>query len=453
VLRSLALWTVLGLVANAVTGCASNAGDGSNVAGTVLPAAPPVAAKAPAKSKTPITHIVIMVQENRSFDDFFARYPGADGATSGKMSTGKTILLTQSDIYGYDVNHDYTDFLTAYDHGKMDGFDKLGWGAPGLAGTYPYQYVNPQEIAPYWDLAETYVLADHMFQTQAGGSFTAHQDIIAGGTPVMPHFWEIGYPSSYIWGCDAYAGTTTSLVDDKGKEYPNAGPFPCFTYPTMRDLLDAKNIRWKYYVPAFAPRTIGAMWNAFDAIYNVRYGSEWNNNISSPETNVLTDISRGKLPQVAWVIPDAYNSDHPQAGSDTGPSWIAQVVNALGTSKYWKSTAIIIIWDDWGGFYDHVKPKQIGYGSFGFRVPALFVSPYARKAYVSHTPYEFGSILRFVEDNWGLPRLGTSDSRATSIGDSFDFTAAPRSFSKIPAKYSRSYFLHQKPSNKPVDNE
>ena len=184
----------------------------------------------------------------------------------------------------------------------------------------------------------------------------------------------------------------------------------------------------------------------------------------SPETTVLTDIPAGKLPAVSWVIPDLINSDHPGSGGKTGPSWVASVVNAVGSSQYWNSTAIVILWDDWGGWYDDAVPPQLDFRGLGLRVPCIIVSPYARMAspqqpgYVSHTQYEFGSILAFVEQTFGLPvlgppSLGYTDSRATSIADSFDFQQKPRAFKHIAAPMSIQYFLHQAHSGLPPDDD
>ncbi len=227
-----------------------------------------------------------------------------------------------------------------------------------------------------------------------------------------------------------------------------------FSYSTLRDVLDAKQISWKYYTPSIHSSLAGAYWNAFDAIKAVRYGSEWNSNIRSPEKRVFGDITAGRLASVSWVIPDGIDSDHSGfANHDEGPSWVAQVVNAIGESQYWNSTAIIIVWDDWGGWYDHVPPPQLDYTGLGFRVPMLVVSPWARHGVVSHTQYEFGSIIKFVEDVYGLPSLGTTDVRATSIEDAFDFSQSPSKFAPISAKYSKSFFEHQPPSNEPPDND
>jgi len=463
IVRALCAWlAVCGLV-----GCASFAANGSGDA--TPPQSAPMAAGS-ASSSQYVQHVVIVIQENRSFDNLFATFPGADGATSGKMSTGKTVKLAVSDLKSpCDFGHSRSGFLKAYDKGKMDGFNLEGGSkkCPGQAGRRPYQYVNPTQIAPYWDIAGQYVLGDHMFQTQGSGSFTSHQDLIAGGTRINQQESLVDFPSKAPWGCDAPSGTTTSLVKTNGSEPAprklvylyHKGPFPCLSYATMRDLLDAKGVSWKYYSPPVVNGT-GGLWNGFEAIAAVRNGSEWGTNVVSPETKIFDDISGGTLPSVSWIVPDDGNSDHPGTASDKGPSWVASVVNAIGQSQYWPTTAIVVVWDDWGGFYDHVPPPFFdNYGGLGFRVPMLIVSPYAREtsptqaSYVSHTQYEFGSILKFVEDTFGLGRLYTTDSRSSSIVDSFDFTQSPRTFSTIPSQYSARYFRRQPPSYEPVDSE
>jgi Phosphoesterase family len=224
-------------------------------------------------------------------------------------------------------------------------------------------------------------------------------------------------------------------------------------------LLDAKSVSWKYYTPEIA--TSGAVWDAFDVIAPVRYGSEWGTNVNWPPTNIFNDISGGTLAAVSWVIPDARNSDHPGKGADTGPSWVASIVNAIGQSSYWDSCAIIVVWDDWGGFYDPVAPPlpRDDQGGPGLRVPMILISPYARESslsqpgYISNTDYEFGTIVRFIEDTFDLGRLGTTDGSVNSMDDMFDFYQPPRAFTTIDAKYSKSYFMHQKPSQEPVDDE
>ncbi len=403
-----------------------------------------------------IQHVVIVIQENRSFDNLFATFPHADGATKGLTHTGQSITLKARKLESTLVlNNSHLAFNLDYDNGKMDGFDLVY--VNGHQCTCAYQYVKPSTIKPYWQMAKQYVLADHMFTSQSSGSFTGHQDLIRGGADISSHESIIDFPTSEPWGCDAPPGTTTTLLTDTGDYEKGAGPYPCLTYATLRDLLDAKSVSWKYYTPKLTDHG-GNIWNAYEAISAVRNGSEWTTNISSPETNIFGDITAGTLPAVSWVVPDGQNSDHPAQQAwgikkDTGPSWVASIVNAVGASPYWSSTAVVVTWDDWGGWYDHEPPPQLDYTGLGFRVPMIVVSPYAKTGYVSHTQYEFGSILKFVEDAFALGRLGTTDVRATSIADSFNFKQMPRAFSHIDAKYSKAFFERQRPSNIPVDTQ
>ncbi|HVN69037.1 MAG TPA: alkaline phosphatase family protein [Candidatus Binatia bacterium] len=431
-----------------------------------------------------IKHIILIVQENRTFDDFFSSFPGANGTAYGCMKPPSSSLHPMHRHRGSsgcpsgdqevplqevnltepcDFSHGYHGFLKNLDGGLMDGFG-LGGGACHGDSTAAYQYVNPAQIQPYWAIANQWVLGDNMFQTQGSGSFTAHQDLIAGGTMLNPEMTIslVDNPTHTPWGCDAPPGTKTDELKASKKhlQYRHfKGPFPCLTYSTMRDLLDAQSVSWKYYTPPVKGGE-GVLWDGFDAINAVRYGPEWGTNVTWPETNIFNDISDNQLPSVSWVIPDAPNSDHPAKGTDTGPSWVASLVNAIGESPYWSSSAIVVVWDDWGGFYDHVPPPfQDQWGGLGFRVPMLVISPYAvmgtnsQGGYISHTQYEFGSILRFMEDTFALGSLGKTDARATSIVDCFDFTQSPRSFVEIPSSHSREYFLRQKPSYLPVDDE
>ena len=186
----------------------------------------------------------------------------------------------------------------------------------------------------------------------------------------------------------------------------------------------------------------------------MRHGSQWKTNVTSSDKAFFDDLAGGKLAAVSWIVPDKTNSDHPGNHSDSGPSWVASVVNAVGKSTYWKTSAVLVVWDDWGGLYDPAAPPFRDHsGGLGFRVPLIVVSPYARTKYVSHTQYEFGSIVRFIEDNWSLGRLNTTDVRATSIADCFDFTQSPRKFVLVAARYSRRFFDRQAPSYEPVDDE
>ncbi|MBV9717963.1 MAG: hypothetical protein JOZ77_01470 [Candidatus Eremiobacteraeota bacterium] len=466
-------------------------------------------------ASTPISHVIVVIQENRSFDNLFSTFNGANGTTVGgaePMSSPvasfcanqsppqpvitypTTVPLTEVDLQGngFPGNFDHNqDLAHDYRHGYLldcdsaanqpnasnpcrnDGFDLSYSGANGSGSgsghptcTYTYQYVNPSDIQPYWTLAQQYVLADNAFQTQGSESFTAHQALIAGGTQINATSSIIDDPSYFPWGCDARSpgptneGTVTNLLTIYGQYEGFKGPFPCLTYPngTIRDKLDGAGVSWKFYAdkvyPWYSKGNDGpGIWSAFDAIQNVRYSKEWGTKVTFKDTKIFADIQDGRLPAVSWVTPDAANSDHPAEGKDTGPSWVASIVNAVGTSKYWKSCAIVVLWDDWGGYYDHVTPPFYDdQGGLGFRFPMIIISPYVQP-HVEHTQYETTSVLRFIENNWGLGTLGQEDKRATSIGTAFNFSQSPRPFQTIPAKYSRRFFLDQKPSGVPPDSE
>lgn len=198
--------------------------------------------------------------------------------------------------------------------------------------------------------------------------------------------------------------------------------------------MDPSNISWKYYAPA--PKRVAGGWNAFSAIQAVAENpGEWKAHISSPETNVLKDVANGTLPAMSWVIPSIENSDIPGDPHAGGPAWVASVVNAIGQSQYWDSTAIVIVWDQWAGFYDPIPPpNRDNQGGPGLRVPMLVVSPYTPQGYVSHTVYGFGSIVRFVEETFGLKPLGTTDVTSNSMESMFDFKQSPRPFQQIPSR-------------------
>jgi phospholipase C len=412
-----------------------------------------------------IKHVVVIVQENRSFDNLFEGFPSADTVTAGKLSDGSTTPLQPHPLsVKEDIDHSHNAFFAAYDGGRMDGFDRQAYsaiGQPGayttIAATHPYMYAPRSDVQPYWTLAAQYALADRMFSSQSSGSYTAHQELVAGTAAPVGNGVVIDFPTGLPWGCDAGTGSTTSVITPDKRVTKN-GPFPCFDFPTIASRMDAQKITWKYYAPQvdFGPPFThlgGDVWSVYDGIRSVRYGPEWTTNISSPETNVLTDISNGTLAQVSYVIPSFANSDHSGSGSDTGPSWVASVVNAIGASKYWKDTAVVILWDEWGGWYDHVAPPQVHYDGLGFRVPMIVVSPYARKGYVSHVQFEFGSVLKFIEQVYTLPSLGTSDAQANSIVDCFDFTQAASPYRTIQVRYSRRRLLSMPRSSEPPDSE
>ena len=382
------------------------------------------AAPAAAAKIDSIKHVVIVVQENRSFDDLFEGYPNAHTSSTGKLPDGMTVPLQAISLSaGYDISHTYQDAKSAYDNGAMDGFGYEYAGGAGSGYAHPqYGYVPRREVEPYWDLAQNYVLADNMF-SQLDGSYVAHQFLIAG--------WAGGaynFPAVEPWGCDAPPNNAIGLLNAAGQ--PFGLTFPCFSYKTIADELDANGITWRYYSPSAG---IGYSWDAYDAISQIRKSSIWKKADLHPETRILKDVAGGSLAAVTWVVPSMPLSDHAGSGSARGPSWVGSIVNAIGKSKFWSSTVIFVTWDDWGGWYDDVAPPQLEHDRLGFRVPLLCISPYAKKNYVDHSRYEFASLLKFIETRFGLSSLKRSDARSAAPLGCFNFQQQPRAFREISA--------------------
>ena len=397
-----------------------------------------------------IQHVIIIVQENRSFDNLFAGYPGADTQSYGYTNDGTKVKLQPLTMKTtWDLAHSSYSFFQACDGQgsvpgtmcKMDGFNveavKCGHAfEPPCPIKHPqYAFVPHSETTPYFDMAKNYVLSDRMFESDLdASSFVSHQYIIAGQSSST-----VNFPNS-VWGCDGGpSDTIPTLLQNRQIGSPIQA---CFDNTTLGDELDAAHISWAYYTAAL--KTGDGIWSAYQAIRHIRYGSDWSTNVISPQTKFFDAINNETLPAVSWVTPTCANSDHAGCASNSGPDWVASLVNAVGQSKYWSTSAIFVFCDDYGGWYDHVAPKMIDYDGLGFRVPLLIISPYAKKNYVSHVQYEHGSILRFVEDQFGLGRLAASDKRAISpASDCFNFSKPPRKFVAIPSKLNQSYFLHE----------
>jgi len=418
-----------------------------------------------------IQHIVVIFQENRTPDNLFQDpvliSRGADIASSGMNSLGQTIPLTPIDLgtvgpspQYYDLSHTHDAFVAMYDGGKMDGADLIECNPAPRANCPPnaqFVYVDPSDVQPYFAMAEQYTFGDRMFQTNEGPSFPAHQFILAGTSAptATSSLFADGNATGNISGCIAPLTTVVQMIDANGRY--TAPEYPCFEHRTLTDLLETNGLTWHYYTPK-----PGFIWTAPDAIEHICMpqiingalactGSDWNDHVIMPQTQVLQDIPNGQLAQVTWVIPEGLQSDHPQGTDGSGPSWVASIVNAIGNSPYWANTAIFITWDDWGGFYDHVLPTVIddgvSWGSgyvYGFRVPFIVVSPYAKPAYISHTSHDFGSILKFIETNFNLPTLGYADFSADDLSDCFNLTQAPLTFSVIPAPVDAAQFINDK---------
>jgi phospholipase C len=388
-------------------------------------ASPAWAQQPPATGIQKIDHIVFLIKENHSFDNMFGAFPGVEGATSGKTSTGQTIpLYPAPDAYPHDIDHTWTGAHTAGNGGQMNGFDVIPGGNGPLDPTmtdYPGEYLSyrqytQSEIPNYYAYAQNFVLADQMFSSLDGPSFPNHLYTIAaqsGGAISNPLITN-------HWGCDAPAGTTVQVLDSSGNI---TNQFPCFDYNTLADELNAAGISWKYY--AAKPSDFGYSWSIYNAINHIRNSSYWANNVVDFE-KFVTDAKNGTLPAVTWLVTDLAHSEHPSASMCEGENSSVGQINAIMQGPDWATTAIFLTWDDFGGMYDHVKPPRDDEYGLGPRVPLIVISPYAKQGYVSHTEYEFSSVLHFIENRFLLPTMTKRDANANALMDAFDFTQAPR---------------------------
>ncbi len=454
---------VLALAAGAVfpSACSSNAGLPFNRPQASNPQAAQQLVRSQTTGLNKIQHVVIVIQENRSLDNLFQGFPGADTQSYGYDPSGNKIALQPIPFETeWDVGHSSASFFAAC-NGKgsfpgtdcqMNGFTKEYWncglsGYPACPIKYPpYAYVPASETKLYFEMGEQYVLGDRMFASNFdASSFVAHQYLIAAQSAAA-----VNFPSTTEWGCEGGKYDTIATVSQQRKIEYNKREQVCFNYETLGDELDAANISWRYYTGP----TLTNYWSAYSAINHIYNGSDWKKDNITPQKQFLTDVQNGTLADVTWITPTCQNSDHAGCGGNTGPEWVASVVNAVGQSKFWDSTAIFVTWDDYGGWYDHIAPVMLDYDGLGIRVPLLAISPYAKQGYVSHVHYELASILRFVEDRFGLARLSASDTRATSpAADCFNFNQQPRQFKTIQAKRGRDYFMHQPFDPRPPDND
>ncbi len=529
-------------------------------------------AQHPGNPQGKIQHVIIIVQENRTPDNLFGSNPtfllGANLATGGKMKGHANVPLAAGPIITcFGLGHSHAAFTQSYDNGAMDGaYQILVTSARGC--TVPpnpmYGFADnsgttkpPNEVQPYFDIAVQFGFANYMFQTNQGPSFPAHQFLFSGSSaPVYNDGEAIPY---YQWfamentvldkptGCfGAITNTAAELGPGQTKEsngwtnlnLAGAVPgYPCYNHNTIANVLDPAGVTWRYYTDNAtdywtAPNAFQAICNstvAGDGCVATPENPDWNYVIDESSANnppnpaqILEDIQSCNLPQVSWIIPNGAWSDHAGNADPAnpipalGPSWVGDIVNAIGQGMagstcnplnapaYWRNTVILITWDDWGGWYDHVKPPSIGYintggiGSqnvYGFRVPLLVVSAYSPKhGYVSGpaassritscpiTPdsrhcHDFGSILNFVEfvfgkggkplgeiypayhyaDYYALDGPNNTTCKASAcpygLAEFFNFALPPAVFTPISTPYDASYFINYGDAPTPPDDD
>jgi phospholipase C len=478
-----------------------------------LPAAPEGALRtvAAATPGNKIQHVIFIVQENRTVDNIFGGpnpFPNADVVSSGQTLTGTVPLQPVSLGGGDDPNNFHGAWLAACNPTsgppftvgaaspcRMNGFNVAASPAPNYTPPasmeYLYSYVKYSDTAPYWDIAKKYELGDHFFMGHNSESYTAHQYIFSGQSnntvdaPIYPSTLNCGALYAFCvytpWGCDSPAVTTMNVlnpmtgVESPSKISPCFGPgtaLPMVHYPSLADLVGAKGLTWRLYAHSLCSNI-----NGLDVNGSTRYSSAWPTTVNMskchttsesffptkvdtphfrvPSKTFLTDVAgaNGTLANVTWILPGPLSSDHPGVPlGSCGPGWVANIINAVGNSKYWNSTVIFVFWDDWAGFYDHVPPYVVrDQEGPGFRVPLLVVSPYAHRGIVAHTNVEFASLLKFTEQNFNLGSLGATDTSPylNNLNAFFDFSVARPFVSITTPSFSHCSFLesqHRAPS-------
>jgi phospholipase C len=356
----------------------------------------------PGRDIAAVKHIVFIIKENHTFDNYFGTFPDADGATSGFVSNGHVVPLSpMTDIYNKPLCNRWECALEAMDHGKMDQFDLI----PNT-GLNAYTQASEQDIPNYWAYARHFVLADRYFTSVHGPSLPNHLFAVAAQSGGVIANGTTSNGGTY---CDGSPGTVL-VIDQKGDITTES---PCFDFLTLPDVLATAGISWRYYA---------LEGDALFVIRHVRNGPAWNQNIAPPE-RFIADARGGHLPAVSWLTPPPTGvDDHPPNSVCGGENWTVGVLNAVMQGPDWNSTVVFVTWDDFGGFYDHVPPPQLDQFGLGPRVPLLIVSPFSKAGYISHTVYDHSSILRFIETRYELQPLTSRDRTASNMLDSFDFS-------------------------------
>jgi phospholipase C len=418
-----------------------SAGPGQAVVG-----APAHASSRSARPATegPIQHVVVILQENHSFDNVLGKWCAinarCDGATTGLLSDGTSISLPPAkDIVGPAL-HTVLAQRTAIDGGNMDDFNLAGNCGPST-GFECYQQFDPTQVPNLVALADQFAVSDRTFEFRTTPSFVGHmifaaatQDDFQGDNPrhVLP-----GFSRGPGWGCDSNLETGWSstgrppyvlvptCVPDQSGNGP-AVPSPVSYVPTIFDRLDAAGLRWMLYSgtgqPGTPTGTSGYGWGICPTFYEC-LSTEASHYV--PANHILTAAAAGTLPSFSVVTPTGPRSQHNGDSMAVGDNWIGSVVGAIENGPDWGSTAVFITYDDCGCFYDHVNPLQYD-PNWGIRIPMVIVSPYARPGFTDSTPVTFLGILAYVEHQFGLqPLVPSADGASYDFSDAFDYDQAP----------------------------
>jgi phospholipase C len=403
-----------------------------------------------------IEHVIVIMQENRSFDSYFGTYPGADGIPPGvcvpdPANGGCVKPYHDPNDLNRGGPHGQRDAVADIDGGKMDGFVASA-ERNGSRQTDVMGYHDAREIPNYWTYARHFVLQDRMFEPNASWSLPAHLFMV----------------SEWSAKCTKHDDpfSCTNALQNPGSPpdpmHPNRPP-PIYAWTDLTYLLHKHDVSWRYYVfkgtepdceddeatcaPVPQNAKTPGIWNPLPFFDTVRNDGELGNIVSLSE--YFKAARTGRLPAVSWIVPTGSVSEHPPGLVSAGEAYVTRLVNAAMRGPDWKSTAIFVSWDDWGGFYDHVVPPHVDENGYGLRVPGLVISPYARRGFVDHQTLSFDAYVKFIEDDFlGGRRLdprtdGRPDprpdvrERARQLGDlvrDFDFSRPPRAPLILPPR-------------------
>ena len=404
-----------------------------------------------------IKHVIVVMQENRSFDTYFGMFPGADGIAGDVcLPDSRTGSCVRPFVDHADVNgggpHGAANATADVDAGRMDGFVNQARRSSDVMG-----YHVESDIPNYWTYARDFVLQDHMFESNASWSLPAHLFLVSEWSA---HCTQHGNPGS----CTNALQAPGAPPDFGSRAGASPHPAPVYAWTDLTYLLHVRQVSWGYYVvPGSEPdcqndaavtcapvaqnsRTPG-IWNPLPYFDTVKADGEGKN--IQPVTNFYAQAKAGTLPAVSWVVPSGELSEHPPSPVSFGQTYVTSLVNAVMRSPDWASTAIFLTWDDWGGFYDHVQPPTVDANGYGLRVPGIVISPFARHGYVDHRVLSFDAYDKFIEDDFlGGERIdprtdGRPDPRtdvrenAPALGDlvsDFDFGQPPRAPVLLPVR-------------------
>jgi phospholipase C len=420
-----------------------------------------------------IKHVIIIMQENRSFDSYFGTFPGADGIPGLAGNPGSVPCIPDpsaghcqtpyhdTSLVNYGGPHANADAVADIDGGKMDGFvGEEEKNCPeadnynlSCSSTDVMGYHDQNEIPNYWSYARNYVLNDHMFESAASYSAVAHLYMVSAWSAHCTTLLDPQSCTNDVAGTDD--ADTVAPIPNPAAPFVEQWPAQHYDWTDITYLLYNAGISWGYYVDGgtlpdcpdgsmtCTPRPQSAelpgFWNPLPMFDTVVQDNQLTNiqDISHFRAQALA----GTLPAVSWLVPNQADSDHPDATLADGQAYVTTLINDVMSGPDWDSTAIFVAWDDWGGFYDHVVPPTVDALGYGLRVPAIVISPYARQGVVDHQTLSFDAYLKFIEDDFlGGQRLdpatdGRPDPRpdvrenAPQLGDlqsDFDFTQAPR---------------------------